>query len=134
MLLNELFGKGKDVEDHDTGYRDGRETYKFTTSNGQEVVIDFLYDRKSNGYEAVFTINDQTKMTGGGEQFEILSTVLQAIKKFADKHPKSAIMFSADKDEPSRVKVYHRMVKRFVPNATIEEHPFETQFIIEPRE
>lgn len=132
MFLVELFGKGRDTEKFDSGYRDGRETYKFTTSNGQEIVVDFLQYKE--GTEIVFTSNDQTKATGAGEQFEIFATVMNLIKEYADRNPKAWLKFSADNAEPSRVKLYHKMVKRFAPQAKIESDKYDTDYIIPPRE
>ena len=53
------------------------------------------------------------KITGGGSEYEIFATVMRIVFEYVKKNKPNAISFTADDDEPSRVKLYDRFVKRF---------------------
>jgi hypothetical protein len=51
-------------------------------------------------------------VTGHGDELRIFSTIVAIVKEFIQKEKPSAIFFSSDRDETSRMKLYDRMVKR----------------------
>lgn len=131
MLLFELFGKGQDTEKFDSGYRD-RESHKFSTSTGREIVVDFI--RYPDATEVIFSDDDRTKATGGGQEFEVFATVLKLMKQYTEQNPTETLTFTADNAEPSRVALYNKMVKRFVPNAMVDADKRDTTYTIPPRQ
>lgn len=50
-------------------------------------------------------------ITGGGNEFIVLSTIMNIIHKTVDRYSMNNIMFGAAKREQSRVKLYTRMVQ-----------------------
>ena len=50
-------------------------------------------------------------ITGGGNEYQVFSTVMVIAKEYIAKHKPEAITFSAE--EPSRIKLYDRFMKRF---------------------
>lgn len=134
MRLLELFDKVIPTT-KDTGNwgQPGREQYNFTTPNGQEVSTIFIPDGQVT--EVMFSVGDHKdsmNITGAGEEIIIFSTVLAEIKKYAAANPQQTITFSADADEPSRVKLYDRMLKN-IPNIEREEEGDEVFYTILPR-
>lgn len=62
--------------------------------------------------EISFTRNGRVKASGTGDQFRILITVQDVIQKYLNKVADEAaeLLFTADADEPSRVKLYTNRV------------------------
>ena len=52
-------------------------------------------------------------ITGTGNQYAVFSTVIAIVKDFIRQVDPNQIVFSAARKEPSRVKLYDRMVKMF---------------------
>lgn len=52
-------------------------------------------------------------ITGTGKQYAVFSTVVDIVKDFIRQIDPDQLVFSAARDEPSRVKLYDRMVKMF---------------------
>lgn len=90
--------------------------------DGSNLSIMFSLDYGAYGDEewaVEFWRNNSQDVTGEGDQQRIFATVLNAIKKFIDKHHPERIRFSANKDvEPgqksmSRTNLYNRLVQRY---------------------
>jgi len=62
----------------------------------------------------VKTFGDAFGIIGTGNQGKVFSTVLDLLKKFAKNIKPQKIAFTAD--EPSRMKLYKRMVTKFAPS------------------
>lgn len=88
----------------------------FEPKNGGTVSARIVYIKKEKQLLINFSKNDQHKLTGQGDQFRILFTVMdfyqKALPKMIEKFPTNSVTFSADASEPSRVKLYR---KRAVP-------------------
>lgn len=147
MLLLELFDKvlpWKWTEQGDT-----EATAEFTTPNGQRIrVYLYSYSAPTAEYpndpetmELEFNNSGTTgsrmgtsKITDSGEQFLIFATVIDVAKSYMNEHPTTTIDFSADIDEPSRVKLYDKMMQKMAPNATREENPDVILYSIPPKQ
>jgi hypothetical protein len=79
------------------------------TDDGEEyqgAVLAFAAKDKHNDYHE--------NITGSGNALRIFGTVYTILQDFIEHAQPDAIMFSADKDEPSRVSLYNRFAKRMV--------------------
>lgn len=60
-------------------------------------------------------------ITGSGDQFKVLGTVMKIIGDFIKKEKPHIVSFSAEKSEGSRVQLYHKLLKRYVPPGYVIE-------------
>lgn len=90
-------------------------TFKTRDNSMVKVVIS---GAKGEDVEIAFTRNGRVKVSGTGDQFRILMTVKEIIEKCLSQVAKDAteILFTADADEPSRVKLYTKRVVPLVSN------------------
>lgn len=107
-------------------------------------LIQFEAERIGGGWDIIFGEMEQrdggytdgmkTKKTGKGNEFEIFATVKAIIDRFIDE--KRPIMLSMDshKGEPSRAKLYQRMIAKNLPSGwkmeRDESHPTYTTFVL----
>lgn len=92
-----------------------RSEYVFTTEDKllYSVTIDNLPGNRSR---IAFSATKQDQpfpkfgVTGSGDAFKVLATVVEIIKKYVDEHHPATIFFSAK--EPSRVKLYDSILKK----------------------
>ena len=125
--------KGSMTPDHQSDI----ETYKFKTSDGEQVEMfanHFWLDKGTEMLPALeikkeghaigleFTKNASYSMTGKGDAMRILATILDITKAIIKKHKPSTVYFSADKEkttEPGvweksgRAGAYGAIVRRF---------------------
>lgn len=145
MLLTELFDKTLRWDWIDMSFNSSTATFK--TPNGQMIKVFFhSYEEPSSEYPndpslAELEFNKMmprerigtSKITGTGEQFLVFATVLDIAQDYAKRHPTTTIEFGADTTEPSRVKLYTKMVNRLAPNATMELDGGIMMFTIPPK-
>lgn len=88
-------------------------------------VLDLAFWRTGTELEIIFGVNDETEMTGGGDQFKIMATVIDMItrhlgaaseQRTPNRKPITTVYFTAAANERSRVKYYTR---RLVPVVTL---------------
>lgn len=149
MLLLELFDKILPWDWFEQTFE--RTRAKFTTPNGQNLVVYFhAYEEPTEEYPndpklVELEFNNMgvgenrlrigtSKITNSGEQFLIFATVLDVANQYAEEHPTTSIHFGATEKEPTRVKLYKKMMKRFIPNATTYMDGGELMFVIPPKE
>lgn len=119
MRIQELFDRPSEI------HRDRNEE-DFVRYNGfidgDQLTVDFteLYE---GSWKIEFLTGGRMDARGdkGGQEVEIFSTVMKAVREFvADRTPKM-IVFTAAKEEfgreTGRARLYDRMVKRFASNA-----------------
>lgn len=83
--------------------------YKFKT--GKEKLVEVgLYRLEKDRFEVDFQVDGNFELTGKGEQFKILSTVIKIIEKFIETKKPKIIQFSAKTNEPSRVELYRKLL------------------------
>ena len=73
----------------------------------------------------VFSVDSVEGITGSNEHFEVFATVAANIKEWLNRQgnrPPNFITFTADNDEPSRVKLYARMASRIPGYTNISDH------------
>lgn len=85
----------------------------FETRDRSDIMVE-LYAQKRGTLNITFDRNGDYDITGAGDQFRILVTVLKIIETYVPKLSEVAnqVLFSADLSEPSRVKLYQN---RLVP-------------------
>lgn len=118
MRINELFNKEYPITWN-------RDRAHFKTSNGRPGVVAFDADEPAAGdYSLVdveFSVQDEFGVTGQGDASAIFATVYSAIKDYIASRQPDFITFSAD--EPSRRKLYSRMVGRLPGYSQIQVDP-----------
>lgn len=111
-FLNELFNKP-------VSYIEKNNDFVFNIDDVEYTVVIDIDDEDESIIQVSFYIKDKTQgfdktsiSFSGGNEIKVFSTVLQIIKDYL-KNDKSitGIAFTSDIKEPSRVKLYDRMVK-----------------------
>lgn len=119
MRINELFSREYPITWD-------RNRAHFKTANGRPGVIVFDADEPDEGdYSLVdveFSVQDEFGVTGQGDATSIFATVHSAIKEYIADHQPDFITFSAD--EPSRQKLYSRMVGRLPGYQQVQTDPY----------
>lgn len=119
MRITELFSKEYPI----TWDRDRA---MFKTANGRPGIIRFDADTPAEGdYSLVdieFSVQDEFGVTGQGDASSIFATVFTAIKEYISVKNPDFITFSAK--EPSRQKLYSRMVTRMPGYQQVQTDPW----------
>jgi hypothetical protein len=120
MRIDELFSKEYPITWN-------RNTARFKTANGRPGVVTFESDEPAEGdYSLVdveFSVQDEFGVTGQGDASSIFATVFTAIKEYIATHSPDFITFAAD--EPSRRKLYSRMVTRLPGYQQVQADPYK---------
>lgn len=96
-----------------------------TSKNGNTMTIEspelglrVLFIRKDDEVvEILFSVGGRMDITGKGNQYKILSTAHDALKKYLNvflKPSDVAVVFSADRSESSRVNLYNKIAPKFI--------------------
>lgn len=74
-------------------------------------------------YNAIvnFYVNDQQMLSGKGDAFRILSTVMLQIKDYVRKVKPEYIVFGANIEEKGRIKLYDKLVPRLAADMGYED-------------
>lgn len=88
--------------------------YNFKTDAGIDYEVIFSGDRlvEISFFAGRKTGRGSTKLTGTGDSRRVLGTVINIILEYADIYSPIAFHFSAENDEPSRVKLYNALTDR----------------------
>lgn len=102
----------------------------FQTKDGTQIVVAF--DQNEDNYgrsimDITFGLRDQTdgysvRATGANDPFAILAKVIELSKAEAAKRRPDLIRFTADLSEPSRVKLYDRLVATLARQMGLAHH------------
>jgi len=119
MNLVELFDKdtpGKVGEASSLRYEEAKEIGDYEVS--------FQARKESNGWEVFFIAIDHEgnsgwDPTGAGNEVQVFSYIVSAMRRFVKKYDPQRIQFSSKKIEGSRTKLYQRFVKRFLADTYI---------------
>lgn len=118
MKINELFSKEYPITWN-------RDRAHFKTANGRPGVVAFEADAPDEGdYSLVdveFSIQDEFGVTGQGDASSIFATVFTAIKDYIAAKSPDFITFNAK--EPSRQKLYSRMISRLPGYQQVQVDP-----------
>jgi hypothetical protein len=119
MKINELFSK-----EYPITWKRNRAYFK--TANGRPGVVMFDSDEPAEGdYSLVdieFSIQDEFGVTGQGDASSIFATVFTAIREYIANNSPDFITFDAK--EPSRQKLYNRMVTRLPGYQLVKADPY----------
>ena len=119
MRINELFNREYPITWD-------RNRAHFKTANGRPGVIAFEADAPDEGdYSLVdveFSVQDEFGVTGQGDAGAIFATVHSAINDYVATHNPDFITFNAK--EPSRQKLYSRMVGRLPGYQQVQVDPY----------
>ena len=117
MRINELFNREYPI----TWDRDRA---MFKTADGRPGIVTFTptYDEYSL-VDVEFSVQDEFGVTGGGDAAAIFATVYSAIKDYIASRKPDFITFSAE--EPSRQKLYSRMITRIPGYQSIQSDPYD---------
>lgn len=122
MLLFELFNK----TDIGNVVSMSEEFYASKTIGGREIRFAATLLRKGH-WEIEFAEENRKsgktyhKMSGSGNEFEVMAFVMSAFEKFMSKYEPNRVEFTADITEDSRIRLYRRMIKRFAKNYLVQE-------------
>lgn len=120
-----------------------KNSYRNINDEVKTYVIKFQYDGDGIFIFEFYKEPDRYDLTGTGDEFKILSTIIKSIKLFYDEVRNDEIndgielkeiTFSADKTERSRIKLYDRLLKTLAKekdfNYKINHLPGKYQFAI----
>lgn len=86
-------------------------SYYFDNAQGDECVV-YFEGNGADHVEVSFVVDSFTNITGKGDSFKIISTVVNIIKDYLTKNNPKTLTFAADNAEPSRVKLYSALVTK----------------------
>ena len=112
----------------------GRE-YSFHTDDRRRVRVDIGIKRWGDDAHAEleFSVDGKRDLTTQGDAFRIFATVIKIVKDFMNENlDVKSILFSSMGEEPSRLKVYERLVKRYAVGYDVHR-PSSAYFRIERR-
>ena len=93
----------------------GRFTATFV-SNGREITFEAEEEAKRTWSIAFWQKSEKSNydisITGGGREFEVFATLKRIMDEFVRFAEPDEIVFTAEKDEPSRIKFYKRLFSR----------------------
>lgn len=114
MLLTEIVNSPYSyTTDYDSNHSYGPTlSATFTNAENHTITARLSYSEKDNSIGLGFKRNNNPALTGEGDQFRILSTIIDFLKnninKMFKKHNADTFYFSADVSEESRVKLYRK--------------------------
>lgn len=99
-------------------------SYTFSTNRNREYEVYFQYIN-NNWVEIAFDLvtdyHQTGSITGTGDAFKVLGTVVKIVQDYVSKHSPNVLTFSADGDSPSRIKLYDKLATyadKALPNYT----------------
>ncbi len=90
-----------------------KRSFGFETDSGIYYIVTFT--KREDHYLLTFETEDGDMMvTGTGDAFKIFATVIDIVRSKKKLLSKQPMEFEADSEEPSRVKLYKTMSKKFM--------------------
>lgn len=118
MRLDELFNRPAEY----SVMTATRNTFKAAFQVGERTIV-FHASRNSDDvwYISFYQLGDSFNpqihtMTNDGGEFDVMSTVKKLVDDLITRYDPTEILFSADRTEDSRVRLYTRMVSRYLPS------------------
>lgn len=110
-MTNEALDSSYPYEEYSAG------KYTFTTNSGISYkvylqgkdMVEVAFSAILPGEEENFR-PDKTTITGTGDSRKVFGTVVKIVKEYIDTHKPNALYFTAENAEPSRVKLYNRLI------------------------
>ena len=96
----------------------------FTTDEGKRVSVKIIVydnrDRPENA-EVIFFVDGRRDMTGGGDAFRILATVIEIMAEYMDKYQDvMEIQFRSYEYESSRMSLYQKLARKHAQGYDVE--------------
>ena len=121
MLIFELFDKPVEIT-----YKQNQPTNVIAAFRVGD--IDYMFQAVSHygspGDERVFDIafegGGEFGITGTGNAPVVFATVITILRKVLQECVVDILRFEVDNDEPSRLKLYKRLVSKLIPNWTVQ--------------
>lgn len=121
MLIFELFDKPVEIT-----YKQNQPTNVIAAFRVGD--IDYMFQAVSHygspGDERVFNIafegGGEFGITGTGNAPVVFATVITILRKVLQECAVDVLRFEVDNDEPSRLKLYKRLVSKLIPNWTVQ--------------
>jgi len=112
-FITELFDKPLEF-DGPHEIEDQSYAYEFETSKGQNFEVNANID-KNGAWEFGFDSDSSSETKSGkGEEFQVFSTVVKILNDFIKREAPDHVFIEAVKSEPSRLRLFRRMVQKFV--------------------
>ena len=111
MLILELFDKIAEIHDREFGTDDM--SVSFYVGDVSYVFYAAEMYRQPGTWDVQFTGNRTTKIIGTGNEYVVFSTILQIMREMLQSYSVTQLVFSAA--EPSRQKLYNRLVSKLLP-------------------
>ena len=104
----------------------GAVSYRFHAySNGQnDWEVEFKVRTTDNSKDARQNLKTRFGLTGTGNSAEVMSTVVDIMREFLEMYRGKIDTIGFTAEEPSRQKLYMRMMKRLLPNWTINTYDY----------
>ena len=111
MSMTEALDSSYPYEEYSAG------KYHFVTDNGVKYkvylqgkdMVEVAFSAILPGEEENFR-PDKTTLTGTGDSRKVFGTVVKIVKEYLNTHKPNALYFTAENSEPSRVKLYNRLI------------------------
>jgi len=111
--LDQYFSQKKVAEALDSSYpyEFKNNAYYFITDAGNDYKATFKGDKKVEVSFMTRGENNQPKddITGTGDSRKVFGTVVNIVKDYVGQHQPEILMFAADNNEPSRIKLYNML-------------------------
>jgi hypothetical protein len=88
--------------------------YYFITDAGNDYKVTFKGDKKVEVSFMARGENDQPKddITGTGDSRKVFGTVINIVKDYVGQHQPDILIFAADNNEPSRIRLYNMLASQ----------------------
>lgn len=126
QLLNELFNTAvpyKFVDNKTAVFELNGKTFAvwFQPSMNYDDALDVSFGLQNGTYTGTDTPKYVHHSTGTGNEMAVFGAVTNIVREFMGMTNMSKLVFSAALSEPTRVKLYDRMISRIAPNWPLKE-------------
>jgi hypothetical protein len=81
----------------------------------QNDTVNILVYKTNNIWNIAFSRDDNYSVTGEGDQYKIFNTVFFFLYQLLKTNQPKYLIFSANNQEPSRIKLYKTFIRRIIP-------------------
>ena len=113
-MLRRKDTKVNEALDSSYPYEFKNNAYYFITDAGNDYKVTFKGDKKVEVSFIARGENDQPKddITGTGDSRKVFGTVINIVKDYVGQHQPDILMFAADNNEPSRIRLYNMLASQ----------------------
>lgn len=132
MILRELFNAKDDIghvvklsEEFHAFKRIGGREIRFSAEHYRGIWELTFSEVEGEGYQS----RTKFDMTGKGYEVEVMSFVMECVRRVIKEYDPNKLKFSSKTKEKSRTSLYRRMISRFAKDYEVEEKLDGDQFI-----